>query len=294
MENSKIDTIIQTFYQIEGLNNTLKYEKCNLDGESSLMIVGNVGSGKSTLGSYLLYLYSQKQDLIFDKKNEIFKSKKSYESVTKEIKQIKKQKLTVIDTPGGQDLDRNLSDFRINQMICDFFKKKEDFCYNERGLSGIVFCFMVQKNWRMCKSQFNFLAQILNVFGLCYGYQDFDKCPRISVMFTDLSLFQNQEEEFDFQKDFVAGFKQYLREELEDMCFFRGENQENFEQNQKRLQNMVDLLLPGRLQNLMGQFRGERIGIRINLEVAGRQYLTWIIQNIGQQCRFVITSQYIS
>lgn len=80
------------------------------------MVLGTVGSGKSTLNNYIMYEYLQKRQIKYNKDKLLFKSSTSHNSVTKNV-ELKQEKniISLIDTPGTNDSDPSMSNFCIEE-----------------------------------------------------------------------------------------------------------------------------------------------------------------------------------
>ncbi|KRX00563.1 P-loop containing nucleoside triphosphate hydrolase [Pseudocohnilembus persalinus] len=206
--------------------------------QTTLLLTGLSGSGKSRTGTQIIKAYCQESILSFNEEFDNFKSKKCQNFDKKEVNYIKKAYLQVIDSPGFEDDQENEfenENFEISEKIAKFVSENL-FC-SEEGLSGIIYCVMVGNCWKICQSQVRGLFWVLMLFCYCYKGFDFGNCPRISVLFNNVGFdeaYDNQEQNLDQNQN--QNQKQNLNNE-----------------NQNRLNNSKIKRLIDNFKDLLGQ-----------------------------------------
>jgi len=82
-----------------------------LEAKTTILVEGEIGSGKSTTLNFIIERYCQDNGM--DHKKYMVKYGRSSERVTTEISQMDINRLTVIDSPGTNDIKSELSDYDI-------------------------------------------------------------------------------------------------------------------------------------------------------------------------------------
>ncbi|KRX03267.1 P-loop containing nucleoside triphosphate hydrolase [Pseudocohnilembus persalinus] len=176
----------------------------------SILLVGEVGSGKSKTGNALFDFYFKEIGQKFDK-NYKFESVRSFSSVTKEIQCKIKENLRIIDTPGYNDPNSEYSEFKISSKTCQFLK---DNVLYDQGLNAIVQCVQLDKSFRFTKEIVKSISRVLVTFAInCAETQNQD-FPLIIVLFNNVSE-QIQQEEKE-QQNSQSEKQQKIEQDSED------------------------------------------------------------------------------
>ncbi|KRX09105.1 P-loop containing nucleoside triphosphate hydrolase [Pseudocohnilembus persalinus] len=196
--------ILLMLQQILLYGNACKFKQNTSSDKTTLLVIGDVGNGKSILSNLLLHYYSLLiKKIPYDKKkNGYFLSKQQIESVTKAMKQIYYHQLQIIDSPGSNDPNKQLTDAKISEMTCEHLSK----IIYEEGLTGIIQCVMLNRSTEIQKCFLKNMSQILLSLTLSYPESDNTKCPRINVVFTGVTFTKHLDErsndnEFGFCSD---------------------------------------------------------------------------------------------
>ena len=99
-----------------------------------LVVEGEIGTGKSTTCCTLSYLYCT--SLNIDYKDKQFKHGRQTERVTTSVKTVHACDLSVMDTPGTNDFQNELSDYEIAKM--KYQSLNSAFSKPEKGVSCIA------------------------------------------------------------------------------------------------------------------------------------------------------------
>ena len=112
------DTIVKRFEKVLKYKEPLIFEKVQDDSDNKKIFIcteGEIGAGKSSSNNYFIYEYSKMNGNI-DYKDKTFKFGRQCERVTTQVNQQVIGGLTVMDTPGTNDIKSELSDYDINKM----------------------------------------------------------------------------------------------------------------------------------------------------------------------------------
>ena len=161
------------------------------------IVIGEVGTGKSTLQNNLMQRYCKRNDL---KRPRNFKQMASPRQVTKfaDIRESPDSSFITIDMPSASDSvqTQKIDGIQLtNEVVSKILVNtmREDFiCSTHTGISTITHCIMIEKGLRIQASSLDPIADIMLTFTM--GYPDFktDYSPVINVVFTGFSLHQNQ------------------------------------------------------------------------------------------------------
>lgn len=126
---------------------------------------GEIGAGKSSSNNYFIYEYSQmKGGLQYQDKT--FKFGRQCERVTTQVNTSKIGELTVMDTPGTNDIKSELSDYDINKMKHEALAMV--FADPQKGVSCITQCIMIDAGGRIKETAIESMARTFH--SLTYSY----------------------------------------------------------------------------------------------------------------------------
>ncbi|KRX03398.1 P-loop containing nucleoside triphosphate hydrolase [Pseudocohnilembus persalinus] len=226
----------------------------------TFLTVGITGSGKSTGNNAISKIESQKNNIIFDKKD-FFQTGQSSTSVTKKVQAKIIANLRLIDSPGLDDPDKNLSNSTISDMTCKFLNKEVVY---DKGLNGIIQCIQLNNSQRIDNTTVKCMQQILLAFTMNYPEFNYKNCPRINVLFNNVteqeyemeiedqncndfnfSSEQDKSEKFD-KNDCIRVYKQFLLEAMLKDCLIEqySIDEQQTEQTKKKLKTIINTLLP--------------------------------------------------
>lgn len=118
-----------------------------------------------------------------------FRFGRQVERVTKQCDYRQAAELTLMDTPGTNDIQTELSDYDILKMKNENLAAQ--FQDPERGVSAIVQCVMIDAGGRIKQTSIESMARTFH--SLTYSHPDFNPMesegPRLSVVFTNFSRF---------------------------------------------------------------------------------------------------------
>ncbi|KRX00439.1 P-loop containing nucleoside triphosphate hydrolase [Pseudocohnilembus persalinus] len=187
-----------------------KNQKQQKNGFTNLMI-GEVGSGKSTTNNAILKILSNQE-------KQYFTAKKSTKSVTKQPERVTFENFSLIDSPGTNDPQEKMNDYQILEQINQFLieknvlikkqemvekdqlqkedqkekiKEKQQIDENleiqeiPSGLTSITQCLMVDQSGRIKNSAIQSMINILLNFTYIYPDFNFQQAPRLNVIFTN-------------------------------------------------------------------------------------------------------------
>ena len=161
------------------------------------IVIGEVGTGKSTLQNNLMQRYCKRNDL---KRPRNFKQMASPRQVTKfaEIRESPDSCFITIDMPSASDSVQSplkdgiqLTNEVVSKILVNTMR--EDFIYSPHtGLSTVTHCIMIEKGLRIQASSLHPIANIMLSFTMSYPDFKTDYSPIINVVFTGFSIHQNQ------------------------------------------------------------------------------------------------------
>jgi hypothetical protein len=151
---------------------------------------GEIGVGKSTTNNHIMHSYCKEVGLDHTKYS--FKFGRQCERVTTCVKTQRAGNLILMDTPGTNDFQSELSDYSIQKMkhqsLAKIFKNEN------KGVSCITQCIMVDDGGRLKETSIESMAKTFH--SLTYSFPDYDPIqmggPRLNVLFSKLSRFYDE------------------------------------------------------------------------------------------------------
>ena len=146
---------------------------------------GEIGTGKSTTCTTLMYLYCK--PLGIDHRQKQFKFGRQTERVTTTVKTIHANDLSIMDTPGTNDFQNELSDYDIAKM--KHISMNTEFSNAVKGVSCIAQTIMIDSGGRLKQTSVDNLAKTFH--SLTYSFPSYDRQkhggPMIAIIFTNFS-----------------------------------------------------------------------------------------------------------
>ena len=171
-----------------------KQAKLALEDNFTVAVFGECGQGKSTLLNkisqvYLINIAKENSHLIE------FEASQSVKSVTSSVKIAKSGNMTLIDSPGFNDPNKERTDKAIFMDLIS--NLREPLKSPNEGISMFIQCIMPDKSVRIRQSvitsMMNFLL-ILSVFHKDTTVQDLKRChPSMAIVFNNVSKKQSTE-----------------------------------------------------------------------------------------------------
>lgn len=215
------------------------------------MIEGEIGSGKSTTSTTIMEIQSKlcgnKEHL---KTENRFATGRQNGRVTSSVKTVPIGDLSVMDTPGTNDIENELSDLEIG--IMKHQNMNENFSDSTRGLSCIIETIMLDGGCRLNQSKITPLIKMLN--SLTYSYPGYDPItnpgPRIVIIFTNQSRNYSEDDDIgvegipiDLAQDPITLLKMNARK-LKKIIVDQIWQDQDKEQLRVQIESKIETILP--------------------------------------------------